>query len=296
MSNSGTGLLRKKNALKVYLEMIKIEHSVFALPFAMIGMLYAANGFPGWRVFLLIIVAMVSARSSAMAFNRIVDRHIDAKNPRTANRAIPSGILRLDHTFLFLLVSVLVFFVSAGMLNTLTLMLSPIALFVITFYSYTKRWTWLCHMILGFSLGIAPVGAWIGVTGTFELIPLWWTGAVMFWTAGFDILYSLQDVDFDRANNLKSIPERFGVDNAILISRIFHVMSLCCLVVAGAAVSAGIVYFIGCFVVACLLVYEQSLVKPNDLSKLDMAFFTMNGFISIGLFCFVLLDIILNQT
>ncbi len=295
MSSSRTNALRKKSALRVYLEMIKIEHSVFALPFAMVGMLYAANGFPGWRIFLLIITAMVSARSSAMAFNRIVDRHLDAKNPRTANRAIPAGILRLDHTFLFLLISVIVFFVSAGMLNTLTLMLSPVALFVITIYSYTKRWTWLCHMILGFSLGIAPVGAWIGVTGTFDLIPLWWTGAVMFWTAGFDILYSLQDVDFDRANNLKSIPVRFGISNAILISRLFHLISLFCLVAAGVVVSAGVAYFIGCFVVACLLVYEQSLVKPYDLSKLDMAFFTMNGFVSIGLLCFVLLDIILNQ-
>lgn len=296
MNDSGTSALRKKSALKIYLEMIKIEHSVFALPFAMIGMLYAANGFPGWKVFLLITVAMVSARSAAMAFNRIVDRHIDAENPRTSNRAIPTGILRLDHTLLFLLISVIVFFVSAGMLNTLALILSPVALFVITIYSYTKRWTWLCHIILGFSLGIAPVGAWIGVTGTFDMIPLWWTGAVMFWTAGFDILYSLQDVDFDRAHNLKSIPERFGISNAILISRLFHFITLCCLIAAGVAVSAGMLYFIGCFIVACLLLYEQSLVKPNDLSKLDVAFFTMNGFVSIGLFCFVLLDIILNQT
>lgn len=286
---------KPQSAVRVYLEMIKVEHSVFALPFAMVGMIYAANGFPGWRIFGLIVLAMVSARSSAMAWNRIADREIDAKNPRTKIRAIPAGMISLSKATAFFLVSCALFFVSAWMLNSLTFVLSPIALFVILGYSHTKRFTWLCHYWLGLSLGIAPAAAWIAVTGKFEWTPALWIVGVMFWTAGFDILYALQDDEFDKENGLQSIPSKFGRNAGIWISRTSHIFAVCALVAAGVLVGAGVAYFVGCLFAAAMLAYEQSLVKTNDLSRLNMAFFTLNGYISVGFFLFALADVILRQ-
>jgi len=283
-------------ALRVYLEMIKFEHSIFALPFAMIGMLWGSisvrqTAWPGWWAFSWIIVAMVSCRSAAMAFNRIADRDIDAQNPRTKSRAIPAGILRLSQATFFFIASCAIFFIAAAMLNRLTLLLSPVALGVTLLYSYTKRFTPLSHFILGLSLGIAPAAAWIGVTGTLSWSIIAVTAAVLFWTAGFDIIYSLQDVAFDKDHKLRSLPETIGVPNALLISRICHALAVSFLVVAGFALNRGAIYFAGVIATALLLTYEQSLVKPNDLSKVNMAFFTLNGFVSIGVFAFALIDI-----
>jgi 4-hydroxybenzoate polyprenyltransferase len=280
------------SATRTYLEMIKVEHSVFALPFAFVGMMYAAGGWPGWRVFGLIVLAMVSARSAAMALNRLADAKIDALNPRTASRAIPKGDIKVPQVVAFLIVSVALFFAAAALLNPLTLALSPLALLVLMFYSYTKRFTWLCHLFVGLSLGLAPAAAWVAVTGEFSWAPLFWILAVMFWTGGFDILYALQDEEFDRANGLHSIPAKFSRRKAIWISRAFHVLTVVFLALAGLRVGAGVAYFVGCAFVAGLLTYEQSLVSERDISKLNFAFFTLNGYVSIGFFAFCLVDIL----
>lgn len=282
------------SATRTYLEMIKVEHSVFALPFALVGMMYAAGGWSGWRVFALIVLAMVSARSAAMAFNRIADAKIDALNPRTAGRAIPKGDLKTGQVVAFLLVSVAVFFAAAALLNPLTLALSPAALFVLMFYSYTKRFTYLCHLFVGLSLGLAPAAAWVAVTGEFSWTPFFWILAVTFWTGGFDTLYALQDEAFDRANGLHSIPAKFGRKNAILASRAFHVLAVAFLTLAGFSVGAGIAYFVGCVFVAALLIYEQSLISEKDISKLNFVFFTLNGYVSIGFFIFCLTDVLIR--
>jgi 4-hydroxybenzoate polyprenyltransferase len=279
-------------AVRTYLEMIKFEHSIFALPFAMIGMLWGAGGWPGGRVFLWIVVAMVTCRSAAMAYNRIADRDIDALNPRTKMRAIPAGILELKQVNLFFWFSCALFFLAAAMLNSLALALSPIALGVTLFYSRTKRFTPFCHFFLGLSLGIAPAAAWIGATGTLHPAILPVVAAVLFWTAGFDIIYSLQDEEFDRAQGLRSLPETLGKVRALRVSRACHLMAVAFLVVGGLLVGAGSIYFVGVAAAAALLVYEQSLVKPHDLSRVNLAFFTLNGFVSIGIFLFVLADLV----
>jgi 4-hydroxybenzoate polyprenyltransferase len=286
--------VRGFTAFRVYLEMIKFEHSIFALPFAMIGMMWGARGWPGWAVFGWIVVAMVSCRSAAMAFNRIADRGIDAINPRTKMRAIPAGMLQLRQANIFFFASCLVFFVSAYALNPLAFALSPIALGVTLFYSVTKRFTPLCHFILGLSLGIAPSAAWIGATGKLDwaIVPI--TAAVLFWTAGFDIIYSLQDEEFDREHGLRSLPETLGKARALVVSRVSHALGVGFLILGGIMVAAGPVYYVGVAVAASLLVYEQSLVKPDDLSKVNMAFFTLNGFVSIGVFVFALIDLLVR--
>ncbi len=271
--------------------MVKIEHSIFALPFAMIGMMWAARGWPGWDKFLWIVIAMVSCRTAAMAFNRIADRHMDSKNPRTSMRAIPAGLLALRTANLYLALSILLFLVAAAMLNPLALMLSPVALLFTLGYSLTKRFTWLCHIVLGFSLGIAPAAAWIGVRGSLNPAIVALTVAVTCWTAGFDIIYSLQDDDFDRDHGLQSIPARFGRPRALMISRLCHVVTVISLVAAGILFNTGALYLVGVGFATALLVYEQSLVKSHDLSKVNMAFFTLNGYVSIGVFLFAFLDL-----
>lgn len=282
-------------AVRVYLDMIKVEHSIFALPFAMIGMMEGsrfASGspWPGWRVFLWIVAAMVSCRSAAMAFNRIADRDIDSLNPRTQARAIPSGMLLLKQVNLFFFVSCAIFVLAAAMLNRTALFLSPIALAVTIGYSMTKRFTPLCHLILGFSLGIAPAAAWIGAAGSLDPRILWFTAAVTCWTAGFDIIYSLQDEEFDREHNLRSLPQTLGKRRSLVVSRLLHALAVACLVLGAIQLSLGTWFFVGIAAASALLVYEQSLVKPDDLSKVNMAFFTLNGFVSIGLFAFALID------
>lgn len=286
-------------AVRVYLEMIKFEHSIFALPFAMIGMMWGSlsafgTAWPGFRIFILIVLAMVSCRSAAMAFNRIVDRDIDAKNPRTDKRALPAGTLRLKQARLFFYISCLVFFIAAGLLNLLSLALSPIALGVTLFYSFTKRFTPICHFVLGLSLGIAPAASWIASTGKLALPIVWITAGVLFWTAGFDIIYSLQDEDFDKANRLRSLPQTVGKRNALSISRLCHLLAIGFLTLGGFSIGAGIAWYVGVGCAALLLAYEQSLVKPDDLSRVDMAFFTLNGFVSIGVFVFALVDVFLR--
>ena len=287
-------------AFRAYLEMIKVEHSIFALPFALIGMMWGSrtssgSAWPGLHIFLWIVVAMVSCRSSAMAFNRIADRDIDAINPRTKMRAIPAGILQLKQVNLFFYGSCLLFFGACAMLNPLALLLSPVALGVTLFYSVTKRFTPLCHFVLGFSLGIAPSAAWIASTGKLALAIGPITLAVILWTAGFDIIYSLQDEEFDREHKLRSLPQTVGKAKALLISRLCHIAAVVSLTAGGMMVGAGPFWFIGVVVAASLLIYEQSLVKPTDLSRVNMAFFTLNGFVSIGLFVFAFLDQIIRR-
>jgi 4-hydroxybenzoate polyprenyltransferase len=279
----------------VYLEMIKFEHSLFALPFAMIGMMWGSrfvsgNAWPGWKTFGLIVLAMVSVRSAAMAYNRIADRDIDALNPRTKMRAIPAGILELRQVNLFFLASCLIFFAAAAALNPLSLILSPVALGVLLFYSHTKRFTPLCHFVLGLSMGIAPAAAWIAATGRLNLVVGTVTFAVLFWGAGFDIIYSLQDEEFDREHGLRSLPETIGKRRALLVSRTCHLLAALFLFLSGVLIHAGPWFFVGVALAATLLVYEQSLVKPHDLSRVNLAFFTLNGFVSLGLFAFALID------
>jgi 4-hydroxybenzoate polyprenyltransferase len=276
--------------LRTVLEMIKFEHSVFALPFALTGALLAArftsNGWPTWRQFLWIVVAMVAARSAAMTINRIADVRFDKENPRTAGRALPSGALTVGFAWSFTLCAIAAFLLAAWQLNPLALKLAPVALFVLFFYSFTKRFTNWSHLFLGFALGISPAAAWIAITGSLDRRMLILSAAVTLWVGGFDVLYACQDVDFDRRAGLFSIPKRFGIANALLIARLMHVGVVGLLAWLAASFALPWPAWTGIVVVATLLAYEHSLVKPNDLSKLDAAFFAMNGYISISFLLF----------
>ncbi|GIV06672.1 MAG: 4-hydroxybenzoate octaprenyltransferase [Fimbriimonadales bacterium] len=276
--------------VRIFLEAIKFEHTIFALPFALLSLLYAAEGVPSARVVGWILVAMVSARTAAMAFNRIADRDIDALNPRTRNRALPAGLLTVQQMRTAMWVSVIVFLYAAWQLNWVCFVLAPVALAVILGYSYSKRFTPLSHFWLGLSLGIAPSAVWIAVRGTLEPAPMWLTLGVTLWVAGFDILYSLQDEVFDRAHSLRSLPQTLGGARAIGIARIAHALCIGAFLMGGVALGAGLWYYLGVVFAALMLAYEQSLVKPHDLSRLNVAFFTLNGYVSIGLFVFALLD------
>jgi 4-hydroxybenzoate polyprenyltransferase len=286
--------------LRHTLDMIKFEHSVFALPFALTGALLAiydgsldwANM---WGKLLLIVVAMVGARSAGMTFNRIIDAAIDARNPRTRMRHIPAGILSRGFAWAFLVVSVAVFVWAAWMLNPLCLTLSPVALVIVFGYSLTKRFTSLSHLVLGFALGIAPAAAWIAIRGSLDTRILWLTAAVTFWTAGFDIIYSCQDIDFDRSENLFSIPKRFGVSGALWLSRLLHAVMIVCLVFLWHQFALGLLGAAGVAAIALLLLYEHSLVKPNDLSRVNAAFFTVNGYVSVLFFVFWAADVALRH-
>ncbi|MDH5202791.1 MAG: putative 4-hydroxybenzoate polyprenyltransferase [Nitrospirota bacterium] len=273
-----------------YLRMIRFSHSIFALPFAFTGAVIAAGGIPSLREMAWITIAMAGARSGAMGLNRIIDRKIDKANPRTSNRELPRGVIKLSEAVLFTAVAFAIFVFAAYMLNPLCFKLSPIALAVLFIYSYTKRFTWAYHFVLGLALSAAPLGAWIAIRGTLdiEIIPI--GIAVVFWLAGFDTLYALQDIDFDKSHGLYSIPKRFGIKRALILSRLFHLTSFFMLVFSGILFKLGIFYWIGMIVIAGLFIYEHSLVKENDLSKLDMAFFNMNGYISMAVFISTLLD------
>ncbi len=278
--------------LKVILEMIKFEHTVFALPFALMAAVLAEHRIPSLPVLGWILLAMVGARSSAMAFNRLVDVEFDRRNPRTQVRALPAGQLTPAQVWLFVVVTTLLFLLAAWQLNPLTLILSPVALAVIWGYSYTKRFTPYCHLVLGLAIGIAPSAAWIAVTGRLDWAPVLLTAAVMLWVGGFDIIYALQDIDFDRKQGLRSIPARLGAARALLVSRFMHAVAVALLLCLPALVTLGAAYCAGVAVVAALLVCEHAMVKPNDLSRVNAAFFTVNGFVSIGLFLFTLADVI----
>src|SRR6266478_3902164 len=271
--------------IRTTLEMIKIEHTLFALPFALLGALLAARGVPTAREILWITLAMVGARSTAMAFNRIADREYDARNPRTKMRAIPAGALSVAFVWGFTLISAAIFFLAAAMLNRLTLMLSPVALASVILYSYTKRWTLLSHLVLGWCLGIAPTGAWIAVRGAIDSpVPLLLSLIVMLWTAGFDVLYACQDYDFDRREGLRSIPARFGIAQSLWISRALHVTAFVALIALYSLTKLGTLAVIGVVATGALLIYQHTLVRANDLSRLNAAFFTTNAFVSVILF------------
>lgn len=268
--------------IRTTLEMIKIEHTLFALPFAFLGALLAARGLPtAWQA-VWITLAMVGARSAAMAFNRIADRFIDARNPRTASRAIPAGALSVSFAWMFTMVSAALFFVAAAMLNHLTLLLAPVALASVLLYSYTKRFTSLSHIVLGWCLCIAPTGAWIAVRGALDSpVPLLLSLVVLLWTAGFDVLYACQDYDFDRSAGLRSIPARVGVERALWVSRLLHAGAFAALAGLYFLTSLGALALAGVLLTGALLVYQHSLVRANDLSKLNAAFFTTNAFVSV---------------
>ena len=279
-------------SLKTTLEMIKIEHTLFAMPFALTGAVLAARGIPSLPQLLWISVAMVGARSAAMAFNRLADRHIDAANPRTAMRAIPAGQLSTQFVSIFVAVSSILFFLAAAMLNRLTLILSPLALGSVLFYSYTKRFTSFSHLVLGWCLGIAPTGAWIAVRGTIDSpVPVLLSLAVMLWTAGFDILYACQDYEYDRGAGLFSIPRRLGIARALIVARLLHAAMFLVLVAVFSLAGLHWIAFSGILITGCLLIYQHRIVHADDLSRLNAAFFTTNAFVSIILFLAVALDV-----
>src|SRR5712691_3840408 len=275
--------------------MIKWEHSIFALPFALCGAMLAAGGFPSVHQFLWIVVAMVAARSAAMAFNRWADAAIDAANPRTSTRALPAGHLTPAFVATFVVVSSAIFVLAASQLNRLALLLSPVALAVLLLYSYTKRVTRWSHLVLGFALGIAPAAAWIAVRGSLDPRILLLTAAVTFWVAGFDVLYACQDYDFDRQSGLYSIPRFMGISKALWIARVLHLVMLALLAALVVVFGLGKFALAGVIVVALLLLYEHSLVRAHDLSKLNAAFFTMNGVIAVVFFLFIAADLLLAK-
>jgi 4-hydroxybenzoate polyprenyltransferase len=279
----------------ITLQMIKWEHSVFALPFALAGAMLAARGLPdGWRL-LWIIVAMVAARSAAMAFNRLVDARLDAANPRTRSRALPAGLLSPKFVAIFVIISATLLVFAAWNLNLLAFLLSPFALAIVLLYSFTKRFTRWSHLVLGFALGIAPAAAWIAVRGSLEPRILLLSATVTFWVAGFDVLYACQDYDFDRESGLHSIPRHMGIPRALVVARALHAAMLLLLVAVVHVFGLGHIAMVGVAVVALLVAYEHSLVAPDDLSNLNAAFFTTNGVISVLLFIFIATDLLARR-
>jgi 4-hydroxybenzoate polyprenyltransferase len=303
---------------KNYLSLIKFSHTIFAMPFAMIGFVLASreriviwatdqyrdyvsmpdDSYPAgtvhqplWLIFLLVIFCMVFARSAAMAFNRYLDRRFDAQNPRTAIREIPKGIISANSALMFTMVCCVLFVVCSYLLNTAVLILSPIALFVILFYSYTKRFTALCHLVLGLGLALAPIGAYLAVTARFDVLPVLFSFTVLFWVSGFDIIYALQDEEFDRSNKLHSIPAAVGKKNALRISELLHLLSAACVVIAGIYGNFGWLYWIGVAVFVGMLIYQHSVVKPGDLRRVNLAFMTANGIASVVFAVFVIADL-----
>ncbi|MEO8195707.1 MAG: UbiA-like polyprenyltransferase [Thermoanaerobaculia bacterium] len=285
-----------RNRLRVVLEMIKFEHTLFALPFAMLGMLLAAGGVPEGRIVLWIVIAMVGARSAAMGWNRLVDREIDAANPRTATRALPAGLVTPGFVALFVAASLALLILAAWRLNPLCLALSPVAIVILLGYSYTKRFTWAAHLALGLALAGAPLGAWIAVTGSFAPTPFVLAGIVVCWVAGFDVLYALQDETFDRARGLASIPARFGTVAALAISATLHVITLALLAALPSVYpdGLGVTYWIGVAGCAALLAYQHTIVRPGDLSRLNAAFFTANGVLALWLLAATAADLVVR--
>ncbi len=285
------GLLAKA---VLYLKMIKFSHSVFALPFALTAAFIAARGVPQGKTLFWVVMAMVSARTTAMGLNRIIDRKIDRENPRTAGREIPAGKITLWETVLFVAIAMALFVFSGYMLNPLCFRLSGVALFFLVLYSFTKRFTWTSHFVLGITISAAPVGAWIAVTGGFDPKFLILGSSVVFWLAGFDILYAFQDVEFDRKYGLYSIPATFGIARALWISRACHFSTWMLLLFTGITFGMAIPFYIGVGLTGILLLYEHSLVRPHDLRKLNKAFFDMNGYISLTVFFFTVMSYVIR--
>jgi 4-hydroxybenzoate polyprenyltransferase len=286
------------NKIKIFLEMIKFEHTVFALPFAFMGAVLGSvvtfNELPGWGEIGWIILAMVGARSAAMGLNRVIDKAIDQKNPRTSGRAIPAGLLSSKEVILFIIVSLVLLSVAASQLHPLAFQLMPIAVFFLVMYSYTKRFTWFCHIILGLTIGLAPLGGWVAITGDINLTAIVFYLTVSFWTAGFDIVYACQDIEFDRKQGLYSIPSHFGLTKALLFAKVCHVLTAVGLFSLMFLAELSWWYLIGILIAYVILMYEHRLVSPYDLSKLNTAFFTMNGILSVIIFSFTLLDLLVN--
>ena len=293
--------------LRNYLSLVKFSHTLFALPFAMIGFFLGIAGGkniygiqpPATLVlvlkFFLVLICMITARSAAMAFNRYLDRHFDARNPRTAIRELPRGIIAPNSALRFVMVCCLLFMIACWFINSLCFYLSPVALFVILFYSYTKRFTALCHIVLGIGLSLAPIGAFLAVTGRFELLPLLFSGAVICWVSGFDIIYAMQDVDFDKSENLYSIPTAVGKKRALRISSFLHFLSALFVISAGIVGDFGNWYWIGMILFAGMLIYQHIIVKPNDLSRVNIAFMTANGIASVVFAIFVIADMFISH-
>ncbi len=296
-------------SVKKYLSLVKFSHTIFAMPFAMIGFflgvqhdrsrqsLYNNENFfhSYWFKLLLVLTCMVTARSAAMAFNRWLDKSFDAKNPRTAIREIPAGIIKANNALIFVVINCILFVIACWFINPLCFYLSFVALFVILFYSYTKRFTALCHLVLGVGLSLAPIGSFLAVTGEFALLPILFSFAVLFWVSGFDIIYALQDEEFDKNNQLHSIPAALGKRNALRVSDILHFLSALCIVTAGTQGGFGWWYAIGAFIFIGMLIYQHSIVKPHDLSKVNIAFMTANGIASIVFAVFALADLFLTK-
>ncbi|MDF2713441.1 MAG: 4-hydroxybenzoate octaprenyltransferase [Paenibacillus sp.] len=286
------------NKVKIFLEMIKFEHTIFALPFAFMGALLGSvvrfDALPSWAQIGWIIVAMVGARSAAMGLNRLIDKAIDKKNPRTANRAIPAGLLSSLEVLLFIVVSFVLLFWATANLSPLAMKLLPLAVFMTVIYSYTKRFTWACHIILGLTIALAPLGGWVAITGSID-----WTAVVLylsvaFWTAGFDVIYACQDADYDRKEGLHSIPSRFGIARALWLARLFHVVTAVGLMSLFLMTNLSWWYLAGLVVSYVIMFYEHYIVSPSDLSKLNTAFFTMNGVLSVVVFSFTFLDLVVR--
>ncbi|MEW6469599.1 MAG: UbiA-like polyprenyltransferase [Bacteroidota bacterium] len=281
-------------AVKNYLSLIKFSHTVFAMPFAIIGFFLALRESPvDWKLFVLVVLCMVFARSAAMAFNRYVDRAYDALNKRTAVREIPAGVISARHALFFVILNSVLFIATAFFINRLCFMLSPVALLVILGYSYTKRFTALCHLVLGLGLSLAPIGAYLAVTGRFDLLPLLYSFAVLFWVSGFDIIYALQDEEFDRSQRLRSIPAALGKRAALSVSVLLHALAGALILFAGYYAQFDLWYWVGAGVFIGLLIYQHTLVKPHDLSRVNLAFMTTNGMASVIFSVFFMLELYL---
>ena len=291
------------NTVKNYLSLVKFSHTIFAMPFALIGFALGITQNESiansaiWYLrygvkFFLVLLCMITARSAAMAFNRYLDRSFDAKNPRTAIREIPAGIISANSALRFVILSSVIFILSTYFINTICFALSPAALFVVLFYSYTKRFTPLCHLVLGLGLSLAPIGAYLAVTGRFDVLPILFSLAVIFWVSGFDVIYALQDVDFDQSQKLYSIPSVLGKVKALEVSELLHVISAACVITAGFYGHFHWLYWVGIAVFVAMLIYQHSVVKLNDLSKVNLAFMTANGIASVVFAVFVIADIV----
>lgn len=295
------------SSVRNYLSLVKFSHTLFALPFAMIGFFLGvyhqelfSTAIPfSYSLlavkFILVLICMITARSAAMGFNRYLDRHFDVQNPRTAIREIPKGIITPNSALRFVIICCLLFMVACWFINPLCFFLSPVALFVILFYSYTKRFTAFCHLVLGVGLSLAPIGAFLAVTGHFALLPLLFSGAVICWVSGFDIIYALQDVEFDKSQQLYSIPASFGKKNALFISTFLHLISALFVLAAGLHGGFGLGYWFGMLLFVGMLIYQHAIVKPHDLSRVNLAFMTANGIASVMFALFVIADIIITH-
>ncbi|PWW44042.1 MULTISPECIES: UbiA-like polyprenyltransferase [Paenibacillus] len=281
--------------IRIFLEMIKIEHTLFALPFAFMGAILGSmvvnDTFPTWMQIMWVLLAMIGARSAAFGLNRMIDQAIDKKNPRTAMRAIPAGLLKNGEVVIFIIVSFVLLFWASSNLNVLSMQLLPIAVFMLVLYSYTKRFTWLCHIVLGMTIGLAPLGGWVAVTGTMDWTAIVLYVTIVFWTAGFDIIYACQDLDFDQGEGLHSIPSRFGLNKSLQIAKFFHVITAIGFLALLFLTDLSWWYGAGMLITYGILFYEHYIVSPNDMSRVQTAFFTMNSVLSLVVFTFTLIDL-----